>query len=213
MPGLQGRPPQRLRPGQGRLGGQGLPRLRRHGPVQRGDEFLRNLVQRHCRVSISKSWKVCLSSHFVCSDAAFVEKASGSPTEVMKAFAKEVYQNFKSDQIDDATKINAKASFRSSKNKLNPIGLLSSQNSDSFHSEDPTDVRVEGINRLTRTDSCSSIEFVQVDSDSSVASYKPPLSRSVNFNDIMTVDSESSSRGNINYGLCLLTPDCLFFSI
>ena len=152
-----------------------------------------------------------MSSHFVCSDAAFVEKASGSPSEVMKAFAKEVYQNFKSDQIDDATKINAKASFRSSKNKLNPIGLLSSQNSDSFHSEDPTDVRVEGINRLTRTDSCSSIEFVQLDSDSSVASYKPPLSRNVN--DIMTVDSESSSRGNINFGLCLFDTRLSLFSI
>lgn len=119
----------------------------------------------------------------------------------MKAFAKEVYQNFKPDQIDDATKINVKASFRSSKDKLNPIGLLSSQNSDSYNSED----LIEGINRLTRTDSCSSIEFVQLDSDSSVASYKP--------RNVMTVDSESSSRGNLNFGFCLsfLTP--LFFSI
>ena len=120
----------------------------------------------------------------------------------MKAFAKEVYQNFKSDQIDDATKINVKASFRSSKDKLNPIGLLQSQNSDSFNSvvKDPTDVKVEGINRLKGTDSCSSIEFVNLDSDScsSVASYKPPLSRNVNFDDIMTVDSESSSRGIVN---------------
>ena len=158
---------------------------------------------------------MCLSSHFVCSDAAFVEKASGSPSEMMKAFAKEVYQSFKSDQNDDATKINVKASFRSTKDKLNPISLLSSQNSDSFNSEDSIDVRVEGINRLARTDSCSSIEFVQLDSDSSVASYKSALSRNANFDDIMTVDSESSSRGNDNFGFALLffTPDCLFFSI
>ena len=158
---------------------------------------------------------VCLKAVCcVCRDAAFVEKASGSPSEVMKAFAKEVYQNFKSDQIDDATKINVKASFRSSKDKLNPIGLLQSQNSDSFNSvvKEPTDVKVEGINRLTRTDSCSSIEFVNLDSDScsSVASYKPPLSRNVNFDDIMTVDSESSSRGNVNFAPSLNVFTCPF---
>ena len=115
----------------------------------------------------------------------------------MKAFAKDIYQNFTSNQIDKAMKINARASFRS-KDKLNPISVLSVQSSDSFNSvvKDPNNVKIEGINQLQKTDSCSSIEFVHLDSDSSVAaSYKQPLSHKVNFDDIMTVDSESSSRG------------------
>jgi len=130
-------------------------------------------------------------------DEAFVEKSSGSPSEVMKAFAKDIYQNFMSNQIDEAMKINAKASFRS-KDKLNPISVLSAQSSDSFNSvvKDPNNVKIGGINQLQRTDSCSSIEFVHLDSDSSVASVKQPLSQKVNFDDIMTVDSESSSRAS-----------------
>ena len=117
----------------------------------------------------------------------------------MKAFAKDIYQNFMSNQIDKAMKINAKASFRS-KDKSNPISVLSAQSRDSFNSvvKDPSNVKIEGINQLQRTDSCSSIEFVHLDSDSPVASVKQPLSHKVNFDDIMTIDSESSSRGNCN---------------
>ena len=142
---------------------------------------------------------------YIClySDEAFVEKTSGSPSEVMKAFAKDIYQNFMSNQIDKAMKINAKASFRSKDNKLNPISVLSAQSRDSFNSvvKDPSNVKIEGINQLQRTDSCSSIEFVHLDSDSPVASVKQPLSHKVNFDDIMTIDSESSSRGNCNLSL------------
>ena len=130
----------------------------------------------------------------------------------MKAFAKDIYQNFTSNQIDKAMKINAKASFRSN-DKLNPISVLSVQSSDSFNSvvKDPNNVKIEGINELQRADSCSSIEFVHLDSDSSVASYKQPLCHKVNFDDIMTVDSESSSRG-INANLSLeLSSIKLFF--
>ena len=102
----------------------------------------------------------------------------------MKAFAKEIYQNFMTNQIDKVMKINAKASFRSN-DKSNPISLLSAQSGESFNSvvKDPSNVKI--INQLQRTDSCSSIEFFHVDSDSSVASsYKQPLSSKVNFDDI-----------------------------
>ena len=113
----------------------------------------------------------------------------------MKAFAKDIYQNFTSNQIDKAMKINAKASFRSN-DKLNPISVLSVQSSDSFNSvvKDPKNVKIEGINQLQRTDSCSSIEFVHLDSDSSVASYKQPLCHKVNFRIIASVCFSFSSK-------------------
>lgn len=130
----------------------------------------------------------------------------------MKAFAKEIYQNFMTNQIDKAMKINAKASFRSN-DKSNPISLLSAQSSESYNSvvKDPSNVKIEGINKLQRTDSCSSIELVHLDSDSSVASsYKQPLCHRVNFDDIMTVDSESSSRGNVKLGVVF--PSIIIFA-
>ena len=58
--GLQGRPPQRLRPDQGGHREQDLSRLRRPGAVQRGDELLRNLVQRLCCVRSLTELSLCL---------------------------------------------------------------------------------------------------------------------------------------------------------
>ena len=102
---------------------------------------------------------------------------------------------------------NGNDNFRMSKDKLHPIALISSQKRDSFSyvDKDLKNVKIDGITRLQKSDSCSSLDVFSVnsdssldvfpvDSDSSVASYKPPQSRQINFDD-MNVDSDASSRG------------------
>ena len=156
----------------------------------------------------------------IFSDAEFAKKASGSPSELIQTLAKEIKDKNKSNQISNAMQ-NGNDNFRMSKDKLHPIALISSQKRDTFNyvDKDLNKVKIDGITRLQKTDSCSSLDVFSVnsdssldvfpvDSDSSVASYKPPRSRQINFDD-MNVDSDASSRGktylNIFIGI-LISP-------